>query len=331
MPGTLAAHEPAIAAGVDGGSTTSVDEFTDLVTRLYSPVRIESDRPDAFRGGIRSRALGEVYLNEVKSSQHEIARDEAAVRLFSRDHHFLKVSLLMNGHANSVQGTSSTDFEPGEMIIHDSSKPYTMRLEDEFHMVFLLIPRERFDLPAAAIGDLIGQRIEPGSGVTGTVLPYFSTLANNLPSLTGPAAVRLMSNTVDLIETLMFSLVGQQAAEPQRGRKLDLFLQLQAYIDDHLDEPELDPHQIAAANFISTRYLHRLFSDEQTTVSGYIREARLSRCRRDLCDPLLAHQPVSVIAARWGFVNSSHFSRLFRQVVGITPSEYRFNATLTAD
>lgn len=331
MSSTIDLSIPALPPAVEGGSTNSIGEFADMVSRIYSPVRIISDRPDHFRGGIHSRVLGEVYVNEVKSSQHEIVRGDADVAVFSKDHRFLKVSFLLSGHANSVQGTTSTDFEPGQMIIHDSARPYSMHLDDKFHMVFLLIPRDRFDLSEAATGDLIGQRIDDGSGISSTVLPFFSTLAQNIGDLNGPSAVRLMSNTVDLVETMMFSLVGQTVSEPHRTRRRELLLQIQAFIDCHLDDPELDPQQIAAANFISTRYLHRLFRDEEITVAGYLRQARLVRCRRDLSDPLLAHLPVSAIASRWGFLNSSHFSRLFRQVVGVSPTEYRFNALLSAD
>lgn len=324
-------RDPVLPPAADGGLTTSVDEFADMVSRIYSPVQIMSDDPDRFHGGIRSRVLGEVYVNEVKSSQHEIARHEREVQQFSQSNRFLKVSLLMSGHANSVQGTTSTDFEPGQMLIHDSARPYTMYLDDDFHMVFLLIPRDRFDLSDAATNDLIGQRIDDGAGISSTVLPFFSTLAKQLPDLNGPSAVRLMSNTVDLIETMMFSLVGQQASAPQQTRRRELLQQIQAFIDCNLDDAELDPQQIAAANFISTRYLHRLFRDEDITVAGYMRQARLVRCRRDLSDPLLAHLPVSTIASRWGFLNSSHFSRLFRQTMGVSPTEYRFNAMASAD
>jgi AraC-like DNA-binding protein len=50
---------------------------------------------------------------------------------------------------------------------------------------------------------------------------------------------------------------------------------------------------------------------------------RLDRCRRDLADPLLADQPVSAIAARWGYRNPAHFTRLFRGYYEVIPSDYR--------
>jgi hypothetical protein len=49
------------------------------------------------------------------------------------------------------------------------------------------------------------------------------------------------------------------------------------------------------------------------TVGEYIRERRLVCCRRDLADASLAHQSITSIAFRWGFSESSSFSRAFRQ------------------
>ena len=57
-----------------------------------------------------------------------------------------------------------------------------------------------------------------------------------------------------------------------------------------------------------------------------VRARRLELCRRDFLDPLLAHQSVSAIAAKRGFVDASHFSRLFRATYGQAPTGFRENA-----
>ena len=59
------------------------------------------------------------------------------------------------------------------------------------------------------------------------------------------------------------------------------------------------------------------------TVSAWIRSRRLERCRRELADELFADRPVSAIAARWGFLDASHFSRLFRSTFGEAPTDFR--------
>ena len=66
-----------------------------------------------------------------------------------------------------------------------------------------------------------------------------------------------------------------------------------------------------------------MFHAADTTVSGWIRSRRLEHCRRDLRDPILLPRSVGVIAARWGFIDAAHFSRIFRTAFGEPPSSYR--------
>jgi AraC family transcriptional regulator, positive regulator of tynA and feaB len=47
---------------------------------------------------------------------------------------------------------------------------------------------------------------------------------------------------------------------------------------------------------------------------------RLARARGELA---ARGEPISVIARRWGFADSSHFTRAFRTHYGTTPSDYR--------
>ncbi|MDI2132748.1 helix-turn-helix domain-containing protein [Yinghuangia seranimata] len=96
-----------------------------------------------------------------------------------------------------------------------------------------------------------------------------------------------------------------------------------AWIEDHLDDPDLDPAAIAGAHFISTRYLHLLFEDHEVSVARHVRERRLERIRRDLADPALRGVPVSGVAARWGIGDAARFSRVFRERYGVSPSAYR--------
>ncbi|WP_265736672.1 helix-turn-helix domain-containing protein [Streptantibioticus cattleyicolor] len=111
------------------------------------------------------------------------------------------------------------------------------------------------------------------------------------------------------------------AAVPDRQGAL--LRDVMAYIERHLSDPLLSPGTIAAAHHISVRYLHRLFQRERSTVSGYVRDRRLERCRADLADPALAAHSVSRIRTGWGFRDAAAFSRTFKRTYGMAPSEYR--------
>jgi AraC-like DNA-binding protein len=108
--------------------------------------------------------------------------------------------------------------------------------------------------------------------------------------------------------------------------RAEILLNVQSFIEANLGDPELDPERIARSTFISTRYLHKLFEAEGTSVCRWIRGSRLERCRRDLLDPALADETILAIASRWGLPGPEHFSRLFRSAYGCCPSELRREA-----
>ena len=112
--------------------------------------------------------------------------------------------------------------------------------------------------------------------------------------------------------------------------RAEILLNIQSYIEAHLGDSDLDPEEIARASFISTRYLHKLFEAEGTSVCRWIRSQRLERCRRDLLDPALSHETILAIASRWGLPGPQHFSRLFRSAYGCSPSELRREAKRAA-
>ncbi|MGO4421042.1 helix-turn-helix domain-containing protein [Streptomyces sp. MCAF7] len=65
------------------------------------------------------------------------------------------------------------------------------------------------------------------------------------------------------------------------------------------------------------------FSASATSPAAWIRRRRLERCCDDLADPSLKSRPIQTIAARWGFADPAHFSRLFRATYEMTPRDYR--------
>src|SRR5699024_9931549 len=64
-----------------------------------------------------------------------------------------------------------------------------------------------------------------------------------------------------------------------------LFQQAVAFINDHLSDPELSPQMIADYFYVSLRQLHSKFSEEDQTISSYIRNERIRRIRQALADP----------------------------------------------
>jgi AraC family transcriptional regulator, positive regulator of tynA and feaB len=130
---------------------------------------------------------------------------------------------------------------------------------------------------------------------------------------------------LDAYFQILLACIGRMESE---RRSPQLELRIQKFMDDHLSEPGLAPAEIAAAADISVRHLHRLFSNSGSTLGACIRAKRLAHCRSDLTNPRLRGKTITEIAFSWGFSDSAHFSRSFRQQFGICPRVFRAQASL---
>lgn len=100
----------------------------------------------------------------------------------------------------------------------------------------------------------------------------------------------------------------------------DLVFRIKEYITMHIDE-EVSREGIAKAVFLTPDYLSRMF--KRRTGMG-LNEYIVNR-RIDLAKQLLAQTDLSVgsIAVQLGYNSFSHFTKVFKQHVGVTPAKYR--------
>ena len=145
----------------------------------------------------------------------------------------------------------------------------------------------------------------------------------------GPAAAAIAQATADLVRAALISAVGE---EPFRrdGPDQDLITVIKGYIAQHLADPDLGAERIAQAMFISVRQLYKLWESEPSSLGQWIVERRLDAARQDLTSRRGRNQTIAAIARRWGFADSTHFSRRFRQAYGTSPREWR-HAVVIAD
>ena len=93
------------------------------------------------------------------------------------------------------------------------------------------------------------------------------------------------------------------------------------FIYEHFDE-EISVADIAKAAFVSERECFRLFKTLlNTTPLTYLKNFRIHKA----CELLCHHHQCSVseIAFQCGFQNPSYFSQVFKNLLDLSPSEYR--------
>lgn len=309
------------STAVSGVTSIVAREFSDYrsaASQFFVPLRVTVDHPERFAGRIRVSFLDEVHVSEITARSHTVERTPELVARGGRGYY--KLSLQLAGSGLLIQDRREAMLRPGDIAVYDTQRPYTMVFDDDFRMMVVMFPQTLLNLPPEAIGQLTAVRFAEGQGIGGMIAPFLARMVENLDVLSGATGARLALNAVDLVSTMFTSELGV-AATPSAHDVL--MSRVRSYIDDHLGESDLGPTEIAAAHFISTRHLHGIFRERDTTVSTWIRTRRLERARRDLIDPMLSAHSIGSIAARSGFVDAAHFSRLFKATFSESPSELR--------
>jgi AraC-like DNA-binding protein len=160
----------------------------------------------------------------------------------------------------------------------------------------------------AGLGDSASGR------VAATFMHAMWTNSHDIPGVAGASLGNILAELVGL------ALAGEaEAIEPSAAAALR-----NAYgaIERRLGDPDLSPASVAHEMQISVRTLHAIFQRSEDSFSAYVRKQRLKRCAADLQN-IADRRSISEIAWRWGFNESAHFSRVFRDTYGVSPREFR--------
>ncbi|MBF6071703.1 helix-turn-helix domain-containing protein [Nocardia farcinica] len=240
------------------------------------------------------------------------------------------VQLIMQTSGRCVIGQNGreTTLVPGDFALLDTRLAYQLTFGTRFHCLVLEIPAELIPVRPGELRSMIARRVPGHTGIGKLVGQFLGGVAQQVLDCDLRAGHDLASAMINLVVAALQQTAAQQAPPVDTSRQ-SLLQRVKAYIEARLDEPELAPAEIARANHISLRYLQKIFEAEGTTVSDWVRRRRLERCRIELIDPRHDSAPIGAIAARWGFIDSSYFSRIFKATYGATPREFRSGALLT--
>lgn len=114
----------------------------------------------------------------------------------------------------------------------------------------------------------------------------------------------------------------QKVEQIQKGEPSDSALveKIQKYIVLHIHQ-EITREEIAQAVYLSPDYVARIFKRETgLTLNAYIVEKRIGLAKQLLSSTEI---PVGDISSNLGYSSFSHFTKLFKNSEGVTPSEYR--------
>jgi AraC-like DNA-binding protein len=299
-----------------------------LIREGIAPLDVKIAKAD-FNSRIVTGDVGPVQVSELSiNAPHEAFRTPELIGRSGTE--LAKVTVVRSGVMVVEQDGRQAALRPGDLAFADLTRPARW-IAPAARFITLLFPRALLPLRHEELARLTCVGFPGDRGTSAMISTLARQLPRHLDDYGAADGTRLCRALLDLLTVGMAARLDRREQLPADTRQHALLLNIHAFIEQRLADPELKPAVIAAAHHISLRYLYKLFREQGITVAGWIRDRRLERCRHDLADPQLVGRPISAIAARWGFTSPAQFSQAFRTAYGLSPSEFREHHADTAN
>ncbi|AKH41123.1 AraC-like DNA-binding protein [Altererythrobacter atlanticus] len=243
----------------------------------------------------------------------------------------LWLGLLIEGCGRLEVGQETVDLSPGMLIYGATGVDAALRFGGPFRQLFVRIPKVAIDTRLLAPVDERVSILEPETLSSHALLALLHSLAGSLDAKHAGDHGPVESALIELLVPALAQSGGPAAQGGMAGQRARQFERVCRAIETRLGDPDLSVRSVAAGEGVSVRYLQQLFSKFGQTVIGYIKARRLERARAELQSPLHAQLSISEICYRWGFSQSAHFSRAYRERYGEAPRDTRNRARATGE
>ncbi|MDW6062611.1 helix-turn-helix domain-containing protein [Streptomyces sp. FXJ1.4098] len=303
------------------------DYWRNMTVDTLIPNMLRSDHALDFQAKLCLIDLGVLTVSAFSCPSLESWRSAKLIR--QSDPELYQVVLCSRGVYTLTQGGRSATGSGSELILADTSRPWHIQADvaSKAEAIYMQLPRHLLPLPEDKVRSMSALRLGCRRGMGGLLAGFLRQMAADAHSYTPADASRLAAVTIDLLAAVCAHHLEAERLLPPETHHHALLLRIRAFIQQNLPDPGLTPQAVATAHNISARHLHRLFQAQGLTVAGWIRQRRLENCHRDLTDPRQSHRTAQAIAARWGFTDKAHFSRLFRATYGMPPGDLRRRST----
>lgn len=274
-----------------------------------------------FDGHMASVRAGDLILTKLEANRHRVVRTQDMVR--ASEEGYLKIVAPMKGCAGVEQMGRQAWVTPGAWTLYDTTGSYAVANPQRVEHLIVMVPKAQIVERGLRLDTLMARPVGASSGIARVALTTMRSTFQELPHMSADAARGAGELIAQLVRLSLIELSGQHTALSQREVLKE---RICSYVELHLRDPGLTVAQIAQALNCSKRHLYNAYADEAQPLASHIQHLRLLACQRELQHPMADSRPITEIALSWGFNNPSHFSRVFREHTGMSPSEFRQQA-----
>jgi AraC-like DNA-binding protein len=298
------------SSGLDSGE--AFEGWKQAISPVFDLAPV--DPQASFSAAYDTYHLGDILVGLGRFDPTIFERSRKKAHADGVDHVLLQV-YARGGYTGWLDGREIT-VGRGDLVTLDLARETRTRSAASTN-VTVMIPRSLIKARTIPHGHVSIDGVDAAGSL---MVEHLLSLQRWLPTLSRAAGPSVAEATLALCNS---ALAASALADGEAGltSRDALFQRARRFIDARLQSGELDAGALAAALAVSRSSLYRLF-EPYRGVANFVLDRRLSHVRKALCDPNDTRR-IGAIAASCGFVDPSHFSRIFKRRFGITPIEMR--------
>ncbi|WP_082476070.1 helix-turn-helix domain-containing protein [Methylobacterium sp. Leaf99] len=277
---------------------------------------------DTFEATIAAQHFGRLTLYDRQIIGADHRRDPAHIRRDGFEHYYLQV--LRSGRVVSGRPGEERRLVPGDAVLFDATLPMRS-IVDDGDIVTVILARDQVEAVAPDVRRLHGSilpRDEKGS--LGQAVLSFLRCASSFPETSAAGVGHVITSMLGQVQgrsdAAYSDAVGESNLELSRRLRAEIF------IDNNLGA-DLSSDAVARSIGVSRSSLYRAMQ-AVGGIETVVKRRRAARMRL-----LISHQdkaaPISFLAEKIGFSSINHGSRVFKEIYGQSPNQFR--AALRAD
>ncbi|WP_213309031.1 helix-turn-helix transcriptional regulator [Paraburkholderia sacchari] len=295
---------------------TGVQAWFKILRDNYFPLDVKVGRD--FRSGLLTRVdIGNIRACTLRTDPMLTERRASHAMPDGRD--FYVVEIPREAPVRVAQRGREAVVRPGGFTVVNGAEGYTFETAQHNEVRTLRIPCRSLRARLPSLDDWVATTCDSSQPLVALFLDFAASYGQHGPALLPAHHERLEQQLLDL---LAMALLGADDTSSETSVRSAHRQRALRAIEQHFCDPALDPSSIARAVGVSERYLQKIFSERQETVSATIRERRILEAKRLLANRAQLRLSVTQIAYAVGFSDPAWFSRVFRQATGVSPARY---------
>lgn len=292
--------------------------WAELIGRTTTSIEVRADRAGAFDASLDFIELASLKMFSTRAPEFEVRRTASSPSVtFARGY---KLVLQRSGRTRIRQGDAELVLQGGDWTVYDAGEPYQVSHLETSEQVIVMMPRGA--LADTLLERPLLRRRDARQGAARSAWVLVCDLFDECHRTNEPPRDAVGFAVSRLLEQAMME--GASPHEPV-DRRARIAREIKRMVAEQLHDPQLSLDDIASRVNQTKRSLHRAFADEGETISEYIWRMRVERAKATLECPS-SGVSVTDIAFTHGFKSVGHFSRTFKQRVGVSPRSYRLYA-----